>query len=162
MNAALLKILILGGTNFLGPHLVEEIKTRGHEVTLFHRGIHPSPFPDIEMLHGDRDGDLSALVGRRWDAIIDTSGHLPRIVEASSKLLQGKADHYTFISTIGVYANFDHSGIEETEPLSKLERTTEEMTEKTYGALKAECEQIVKSYFQAGLYKSSRIDRRAK
>lgn len=149
MKAALLKILILGGTNFLGPHLVEEIKTRGHEVTLFHRGIHPSPFPDIEMLHGDRDGDLSALVGRRWDAIIDTSGHLPRIVEASSKLLQGKADHYTFISTIGVYANFDHSGIEETEPLSKLERTTEEITEKTYGALKAECEQIVKSYFPA-------------
>jgi nucleoside-diphosphate-sugar epimerase len=147
MKAALLKILILGGTNFLGPHLVEEIKTRGHEVTIFHRGTHPSPFPEIETLHGDRDGDLRALVGRRWDAIIDTSGHLPRVVEASSKLLKGKTDHYTFISTVGVYANFDHSGIDETEPVAKLEKTTEEITEKTYGALKADCEQIVQSYF---------------
>ncbi len=79
-----LKILILGGTHFLGPNLVGELHQRGHEVTLFNRGNQDlSQFPDVEKLRGDRDGNLDALKGRKWDAIIDTSGQLPRIVEAS-------------------------------------------------------------------------------
>lgn len=83
-----LKILILGGTNFLGPNLVEELHQRGHQVTLFNRGNQDlSQFPDVEKLRGDRDGNLDALKGKTWDAIIDTSGHLPRIVEASSQIL---------------------------------------------------------------------------
>lgn len=95
MKTMLLKILILGGTSFLGPHLVEELQEHGHEVTLFNRGIHnTSLFPMIEKLQGNRDGDLQALEGRQWDAVIDTSGHLPRIVEASSKVLAGATKHY--------------------------------------------------------------------
>ena len=149
MKALVLKILILGGTNFLGPHLVEEIKSRGHEVTLFNRGIqNPSLFPDVEKLYGNRDRDLKALEGRKWDAIVDTSGHIPRIVDASSKVLKEATSHYTFISTIGVYENFSCLNIDENYPLAKLDdASNEEITERTYGALKAGCEQLIQHYF---------------
>jgi 2'-hydroxyisoflavone reductase len=149
MKTAVLKILILGGTNFLGPHLVEELEHRGHEITLFNRGTQDmSHFPQVEKLQGDRDGDLTALEGRTWDAVIDTSGHLPRIVEQSSKLLAGATDHYTFISTVGVYANFHTLGIDEEYPLAVLENPeTEEITLETYGGLKAMCEHVVNNYF---------------
>lgn len=144
----ILKILILGGTYFLGPHLIEELQNRGHEVTLFNRGTqNSSRFQEIEQLHGDRDGNLEALEGRQWDAVIDTSGHLPRIIEASSKLLAYATKHYTFVSSIGVYADFQNFGIDEEYPVAQLEQPTEEITEKTYGALKADCEWIVQSYF---------------
>jgi 2'-hydroxyisoflavone reductase len=149
MKTIILKILILGGTNFLGPHLVEELQQQGHEVTLFNRGIqNPSLFPEAEKLQGDREGNLQALEGRKWDAIIDTSGHLPRIVEASAKILARATNHYTFISTIGVYENFHELGIDENYPLAKLEdKNNEEITEKTYGALKAGCEEVIRRYF---------------
>ena len=149
MKAAFLKILILGGSNFLGPHLVEELEQRGHEITVFNRGTQDmSRFPHIEKLKGDRDGDLSALEGRTWDAVIDTSGHLPRVVEASSRLLAGAANHYIFISTVGVYANFHTLGIDEEYPLAVLEDPeTEEITLETYGGLKASCERVIQSYF---------------
>ena len=76
------RILILGGTAFLGPRIVLAAQARGHEVTLFNRGrTNPGLFPDIEQLRGDRDGDLEALKGRRWDAVVDTSGYLPRVVD---------------------------------------------------------------------------------
>src|SRR4051812_1741450 len=82
------KILILGGTGFLGPQLVEAAEARGHTLTLFNRGkTRPNLFPTIEKLHGDRDGDLKALSGRKWDAVIDTSGYVPRVVKASAELL---------------------------------------------------------------------------
>src|SRR4051812_42616671 len=82
------KILILGGTNFIGPQIVEAAKAHGHTVTLFNRGkTNPGLFPDLEKLHGNRDGDLKALEGRKWDAVIDTSGFVPRIVKASADLL---------------------------------------------------------------------------
>ncbi len=149
MGTIILKILILGGTSFLGPHLVEEAQQRGHEITLFNRGTQESSrFPQVEKLRGDRDGHLEALQGREWDAVIDTSGHVPRIVEASSKLLANSTPHYTFISSISVYENFNQSGIEEDYPLAQLDNPdTEEITEKTYGALKARCEQVVEQYF---------------
>lgn len=149
MKMIVLKILILGGTSFLGPHLVEELQERGHEVTLFNRGTQNSSlFPMVEKLQGNRDGDLEALEGRRWDAIIDTSGHLPRIVEASSKILAEATNHYTFISTVGVYKNFHKLDIDEDYPLAKLkDETSEEITEKTYGALKASCEKVISHYF---------------
>jgi 2'-hydroxyisoflavone reductase len=149
MKTIILKVLILGGTNFLGPHLVEELQEHGHEVTLFNRGTQNSSlFPMVEKLQGNRDGDLKAIEDRQWDAIIDTSGHLPRVVEASSKILTEATDHYTFISTIGVYENFSKLDIDEDCPLAKLsDEQSEEITEKTYGALKACCEDVISRYF---------------
>lgn len=88
-----MKLLILGGTVFLGRHLVEAALDQGHEVTLFNRGQHnPDLFPSVEKLRGDRDGNLAALQGRRWDALIDTCGYVPRIVRASAQLLAGAKD----------------------------------------------------------------------
>lgn len=146
---AVLKILILGGTHFLGLHLTEELQKHGHEVTLFNRGIqNPDIFPDIEQLHGDRDGKLEALKDRKWDAVIDTSGYIPRIVEQSAKLLARSTNHYTFISTISVYKDFHKLGIDETYPIAELEDAQdEEITEKTYGALKGLCESVIQEYF---------------
>ena len=89
MKTIVLKILILGGTNFLGPHLVEELQEHGHEVTLFNRGTQDSSrFPNVEILHGDRDGNLDTLKNRWWDAIIDTSGHLPGWLKIHPKYFQ--------------------------------------------------------------------------
>lgn len=144
----ILNILILGGTSFLGPHLVEELHQRGHHVSLFNRGNHDLlQYPDVEKLRGDREGNLEALKGRHWDAVIDTSGHLPRIVRYSSEILRKATNHYTFISTVGVYANFHRLGIDEEYPLALLDQPTEEITEKTYGALKANCEKVIQNYF---------------
>jgi 2'-hydroxyisoflavone reductase len=138
-----MKLLILGGSVFLGRHLVEAALARGHEVTLFNRGRHnPDLFPDVEKLRGDRDGDLSALQGRTWDAAIDTCGYLPRIVKMSAELLADALNHYTFISSLSVYADFSVAGIDETAPVGTLsDETVEEVTGETYGPLKALCEQ---------------------
>lgn len=145
---SILKVLILGGTTFLGPHLVQELQQHGHEVTIFTRGNQSSKFANVEELQGDRDGDLKALENRNWDAIIDTSGHLPRLVRDSSKLLTNSTNHYTFISTIGVYENFYKQQIDEEYPVARLEsESTEEITEKNYGALKAACEEVIQSHF---------------
>jgi 2'-hydroxyisoflavone reductase len=147
MKIIALKILILGGTHFLGIHLTEELVNRGHEVTLFNSGTRSTDFP-VQQLEGNRDGNLEALRGHTWDAVIDTSGHLPRIVEQSAKMLSDATKHYTFLSTIGVYENFKTSDIDEYYPLATLaDPTTEEITEKTYGALKALCETKVQHYF---------------
>ncbi|WP_068470235.1 SDR family oxidoreductase [Candidatus Protochlamydia phocaeensis] len=153
MKTLILKVLILGGTGFLGPHLVEELQEQGHEVTLFNRGQHnPALFPEVEKLQGDRDGNLHALRGRKWDAIIDTSGYLPRVVEASSKILAQATDHYTFISSISVYENFHRFGMTEGDSVAQLDdEATEDINEKTYGALKARCETTIQSYFPNSL-----------
>ncbi len=148
-KVVVLKILILGGTHFLGLHLTEELQKNGQEVTLFNRGIqNPNISSNIEQLHGDRDGNINALRERHWDAVIDTSGHIPRIVEQSAKLLAEATNHYTFISTIGVYKDFHEFGIDETYPLAELEDVQNEViTEKTYGALKGLCEAVIHRYF---------------
>lgn len=140
-----MKLLILGGTIFLGRHIAEEALARGHEVTLFNRGQHnPELFPGVEKLRGERDSDLSALQlqGRQWDAAIDTSGFVPRIVGMSAALLADAVRHYTFISSISAYADMTTLGIDESAPVATLEdETAEEVTNETYGALKALCEQ---------------------
>ena len=88
------RILILGGTGFLGPHVVDAARAKGHTVTLFNRGkTHPKLFPDVEKLQGDRDGKLDALAGREWDAVVDTSGYVPRIVRQSVALLAPRIKH---------------------------------------------------------------------
>lgn len=135
-------LLILGGTVFLGRHLVDAALARGHQVTLFNRGQHnPDLYPDVEKLRGDRDGDLSALAGRRWDAVIDPSGYVPRVVRASAELLAGNAGHYTFISSLSVYGDIPDPGADESAPVAPLDDPASEDVQQHYGALKALCEQ---------------------
>jgi 2'-hydroxyisoflavone reductase len=138
-----MELLILGGTIFLGRYLVEAALAGGHTVTLFNRGQHNSElFPDVEKLRGDRDGDLGALRGRRWDAVVDTSGYLPRVVRASAELLANAVEHYCFISSISVYQHFRSMGQDESAPVGTLDDPTiEEITGDSYGPLKALCEQ---------------------
>src|SRR3954451_16314431 len=108
-----MRLLMLGGTVFLGRAIVELALERGHEVTLFTRGQqNPDLFPEVEKLRGDRDGDLALPDGRQWDAVIDTSGYIPRVVRASAERLAGAAGHYTFVSTISVYAKFPQMGMD--------------------------------------------------
>jgi len=107
-------ILILGGTNFIGPHIVDAARARGHTLTLFNRGkTHPNLFPDLEKLQGDRDGKLEALHGRSWDAVVDTSGFVPRKVKATAELL-ATSGQYLFISSVSVYDKPPRTGVDET------------------------------------------------
>lgn len=140
-------ILILGGTRFLGRHLVEAAQARGHHVTLFNRGqSNPDVFPDVEQLNGDRNADLSALQGRKWDAAIDTCAFFPRQVAASVAALHDSIQHYTLISSISVYADASVVGMDETEAVGELDDpTVEEITGETYGPLKALCEQAAEA-----------------
>ncbi len=140
-----MKLLILGGTRFLGRALVEAALERGHHLTLFNRGQSgPDLFPQVERLTGDRDGGLSVLAGRHWDAVIDTCGYVPRLVHDSAELLANAVEHYTFISTISVYDDLTTIGIDEHSPLGTLkDETVEEITGETYGPLKVLCEQAI-------------------
>jgi 2'-hydroxyisoflavone reductase len=140
-------ILILGGTRFLGRHLVEAARAAGHEVTLFNRGkSNPDLFPQVETLSGDRRESLDALKGRRWDACIDTCGYIPREVRMSAEALRDSVGHYTFISTISVYTDALKPGDDESGLLGTLEDpTVEEVTGETYGPLKVLCEQAAES-----------------
>ena len=146
-----MKILILGGTKFLGRHLVEAALARGHEVTLFNRGItNPNLFPDLETITGDRGQDIEKLSGREWDAVIDVAGYLPRIVRLSAQSLaqSGSVKCYVFISSISVYADFKKAGLDESYPVGKLEdETIEEITGESYGPLKALCEKTVQEIY---------------
>ncbi len=142
-----MRLLILGGTVFLGRALVDAAQERGHAVTLFHRGKHnPDQFPGVERILGDRNTDLDRLKDRTWDAVIDTSGYFPRQVTASARALANAVGHYTFVSTISVYAGFQEIGIDETAPVGAIEDTTmEEVTGESYGPLKALCEQAAEA-----------------
>jgi 2'-hydroxyisoflavone reductase len=143
-----MKLLILGGTVFLGRHTVDAALARGHEVTIFTRGQHPAEFAGpVERLRGDRDGGLDALRGRRWDAAIDTSGYVPRVVGATAALLADAVAHYTFVSSISAYGDWEKEvGVDERHPLAALpDEGVEEVTGETYGALKALCERAVEA-----------------
>ena len=144
-----MQLLILGGTKFLGRHLVDVATARGHAVTIFTRGKLTPELPEgVEQLRGDRDGDLGALAGRRWDAVIDTSGYFPRVVRATAEALRDAVGRYVFISTISVYPEFSKVGIDESAPVGTLEdETIEEMGGATYGPLKALCERAVEEVF---------------
>ena len=145
-----LDILILGGTGFIGPHMVRRALERGHRVTLFKRGRSNSGlFPEVETLIGDRDGQLQALEGRRWDAIIDNSGYVPRHVRDSASLLSGAAEQYLFISSISAYGSFEGPVIAEDRTLATMDDpSTEAVTNETYGPMKALCEQAVSESFE--------------
>lgn len=143
-----MKLLMLGGTRFLGKTIVEAAVARGHEVTLFNRGSRPDLFPGLEQLVGDRDGGLDALKNRSWDAVIDTSGYVPRIVNQSLQALKDNVSHYTFISTIDVYDEAVPGEISETHPVKPLEDESIEDVQKAYGPMKARCEQLVQQQME--------------
>jgi 2'-hydroxyisoflavone reductase len=136
------KILLLGGTVFLGRAIVDAALAQGHDITLFNRGkSNPELYPDLEQIHGDRDGGLGVLAGRQWDAVIDTCGYIPRLVRDAAAFLADKVDHYTFVSTISVYSDNNIINMDESGPLGTLEdETTEQVTGDTYGPLKVLCE----------------------
>jgi 2'-hydroxyisoflavone reductase len=142
------RVLVLGGTKFLGRAVVEAALARGDDVTIFTRGqTNPDLFPDVERLRGDRHSDLSALAGRDWDSVVDTSAYVPRVARASAELLSGQAEHYTLISSVSVYAGFAE-GPTEDSPLATIDDpAVEEITGETYGPLKALCEQAVREAF---------------
>ena len=143
-----MKVLVIGGTRFLGRHLVEALLARHHEVTLFNRGrTAPGLFEPVEEIHGDREQQLDRLAGRRWDAVIDTCGYLPRVVRAACDALHGAVDRYLFVSSISVYERFDSSQIDEDAPLATLDDPTVEDVAAHYGALKAACEREVQAAF---------------
>jgi len=141
-SAKPLRLLVLGGTRFIGPHFVEAALAHGHQVTLFNRGrTNPGRVQNVEVLHGDRNGQLDALKGRQWDAVLDTSAFVPRIVRLSAELLAPSVSHYLFVSSISVYASFAGAN-DESSPLGKIaDETIEKVDGDTYGPLKALCEQ---------------------
>jgi 2'-hydroxyisoflavone reductase len=141
-----LRILVLGGTKFLGVHIVELALQHGHSVTLFNRGkTNAAIFPQLVHLKGDRDAQLDALKGKHWDAVIDDSGYVPRHVKLSAQLLAPNVQRYIFISTISVYASFEKPNTEDS-PLGKLaDETTEKVEGGAYGPLKALCEKAAEA-----------------
>src|SRR5713101_3805041 len=152
-----LRMLILGGTGFTGPYQVRYALSRGHKVTTFNRGkTHPGELPkEVEQLIGDRNGQLGALKGRKWDVVIDNPTTLPAWVRDAAQILKGNVEHYVFISTISVYADTNNS-VDETAPLAKYEgadpytETLEAMKAsgyKTYGPLKALSEKETEKWF---------------
>src|SRR5438105_9167177 len=133
-----MRLLVLGGTRFLGRAVTKIALERDHDVTLFNRGLtNPDLFEGAEQLSGDRDGDLSALEGRTWDAVVDTCGYVPRVVRASAELLAPSVDHYVFVSSGSVYGDDAPPGLDESTPVETIEDETSEDIAAHYGALKA-------------------------
>lgn len=142
-----MKILVIGGTVFLGRHFVETALEHGHEITLFNRGRHNADlFPEVEKLRGDRNEDISLLNGRTWDAVLDPSGYFPRHVRNVAELLRDSVGHYTFVSSISVYSDLSIPNMDESGPVGTIEdETVEEVTGETYGPLKVLCEQAAEA-----------------
>ena len=155
-----MKLLILGGTRFVGRHLATAALARDHEVTLFNRGKHLETYPSaaltgVETIYGDRNSELTKLQSRRWDGVVDTSGYLPRTVRESAKVLSDAVDTYVFISSVSVFADVSVPGVDETAPLKTLTSAQLDQANaidssgqasavtygKMYGGLKALCEQ---------------------
>lgn len=146
-----MKILMIGGTVFIGRHLVSAALEQNHDVTIFTRGRHnPDLFSEVEHLQGDRRQDLSALQGRDWDAVIDTCGYLPKVVAASVDALIGHVGQYVFLSTINTYAFPPERGFTEESPTVAIPDQMEEKTfmPDTYGPFKVLCEQEVRRGFE--------------
>ena len=147
-----MNLLLLGGTRFLGRHVVDAALVRGHAVTVFTRGQLPVPWGTrVRALVGDRDPfkppGLAALAEGTWDAVIDTSGYVPRIVAAGADLLAQRARRYLFVSSLSVYARADRPGLDENAPVATLADPDTEDILPNYGALKAACEDAVRARF---------------
>ena len=142
-----MKLLVLGGTVFVGRHVVEAALARGDEVTVFNRGrTGLGLFPEVERLVGDRDGGLDALRGRGWDVVVDASGYIPRVVRQSAELLADAVRRYCFVSSMSVYAEFTNPLTEESR-VCTLDDPANEDVSKNYGELKAACERVVEEIY---------------
>ncbi len=146
-----MKVLVIGGTQFVGRHIVSSLIADGDDVTLFHRGhTNPELFPWAEHRLGDRDIDLSPLATGTWDATIDTSAYVPRQVRSLAEALGGRGGRYVHISSVSAYATPSGPGLNEDAPLAVLDDpTTEVVNGHTYGGLKALCEQASQQSFGA-------------
>jgi 2'-hydroxyisoflavone reductase len=144
-----MRLLVIGGTQFIGRHVVATALARGDDVTLFNRGrTNSGLFPEAEHRIGDRDGDLSALANGEWDATIDTSAYVPRQVHRLAECLGARVGHYVYISSVSAYAPPDRPGGTEDLPLVELkDPSTEQVTDETYGGLKALCEHACADVF---------------
>lgn len=142
-----MKLLVLGGTRFLGRHIVDCARARGDDVTVFTRGRQPVPWPNVEARVGDRDpqigAGLAALADARRDAVIDCSGYVPRVVEAGARLLASRVERYVFVSSMSVYSSTARPDLDERTPLATLDDPSTEAVMAHYGALKAACEAAV-------------------
>jgi 2'-hydroxyisoflavone reductase len=142
-----LRVLILGGTGFIGPHQVRYVRERGHTLTLFNRGqSNPGMFSDVEQLRGDRNGDLRSLEGRQWDVVIDNSGFEPKQVRDSARLLERNVTRYLFVSTQSVYS--DRSIVDQDESGAVGTAGVAEDQWRGYGPLKALCEKELVNIFR--------------
>ena len=143
-----MRILVLGGTQFVGRAFVESALAAGDEPTLFHRGrTNPGIFPGAEHVLGDRDGGLGALDGRSWDACLDVSGYVPRLVGDAATTLRDRVERYLFVSTISVYASLAVPQDEDGALATLEDEKTEEITDGSYGGLKVLCERVVSETF---------------
>jgi 2'-hydroxyisoflavone reductase len=144
-----MKLLVIGGTVFLGRAIVEAALAAGHDVTMANRGkTNPDLYPDVEKLAVDRDGDLSAFDKRSWDAVVDTCGYVTGHTRSVAEALRDRVGHYNFISTVSVYADMSSPGVDVDAPVATTdEPESTQVTNETYGALKALCEQIVRDTY---------------
>ncbi len=147
-----MRVLILGGTQFLGRHIVETLLAAGHTVSVLNRGVTPDDLPAlVERLRGDRDEGppgLQALMGQTWDACVDVSGYTPRQVRASAEALRANVKRYVFISAVSVYGDPPDRPVRETHPrLPPAGEHVIEVNGETYGALKVACENIVQQVY---------------
>ena len=147
-----MNILVLGGTRFVGRHIVEALCSGGHDVTVFTRGQSPDELPaQVARLHGDRSAGgagLAALDGRRWDACIDVSGYTPLQVRASAERLRDAVGRYVFISTVSAYASLAEPPIDESHALhAEADESVTQVTGDTYGPLKVTCERILRDTY---------------
>ena len=142
-------LLILGGTGFIGPHLTQEAQRRGWRVTHFNRGkTEADGVAGVETLLGDRKGQLDALRGRTWDAVVDDTGYIPKYVKMSAELLAPKVGYCLFVSSISVYASFAKPNDEQSPTGTLTDPQIEQVTDTTYGPMKALCEQYSREAFQ--------------
>lgn len=147
-GVGIMKILVLGGSRFLGRTFVEEAQSQNHELTIFNRGNQNKGFKDVEVITGDRYGNLNELKNRYWDAVLDTSGFIPSSVLKSTEILKDRVKHYTFISSISVYKDWVQENFDETYPVydMSLEEANELAKDgniyEYYGQFKALCEVV--------------------
>ena len=144
-----MRLLIIGGTRFVGRHMAESAIERGHDVTVFHRGkTGADDLPKATHILGDRDKDLANLEGQTWDATIDACAYVPRQVKELANALGERGGQMAFVSTVSVYAEPIPVGGDEDSPLATLaDKDTEEVTEETYGGLKVECERVAREVY---------------
>ena len=144
-----MELLVIGGTLFLGRHIVDAALAGGHTVTLANRGkTNADLYPSVKRLVVDRDGDISALESGEWDAVIDTCGYFPRHVRPIAERLADRVGHYTFVSSVSVYADVSKPGVDVDGALATTEDVdATEITGENYGALKVLCEDVVREVY---------------